>query len=142
MAHDFPKIEVLSTITYTYDPNKNIHEYIFHEATRKAVDEFLAHIMGISESSDETFQFFIVDVRESGEPPLRYLIRRFGERMARNVYRPPAIIAQLLMDHTISQIVISLVSQFMEQGQIRTFKDRDKAIDWLLHEQTERSNKS
>lgn len=67
-------------VTYYHNQQRDIHEFIFHESTREAVDGFWTKLeqLAIESQPGETYRIWM-DVCESGQQPLRYFFARATE---------------------------------------------------------------
>lgn len=119
---------------YTHLDN-SIHEFVFTESSRDAVDEFADHIKNVHETTplDAPTNCYLVDNSRVELVPITYVLRRLKDLEA---YRPEgrdpsrvAVVADGFMGHLANNLLaIALKNRF------RFFKpeDRENAMSWLL----------
>lgn len=109
-----------------------IHEFIFHENTRFAFDEFVEKIIELrGDIPENTPWYSIVDFSESGFPPLKDAIQRSKDM---NQAMPTSSIQRTAIIHesgTLFKIAQSLIHGLT--GDIRFFEpvEREVALLWL-----------
>lgn len=116
--------------------NSGIHEFIFHEASRAAVDEFIAHINRIMRQSppDKT-TLILIDVSPSGPVPMGYFIERVRHIVARAPHRLPTRATVLYRDKSVMAImhhIVTMLAGHQDQISFHPVGQRTKAINWLL----------
>lgn len=123
--------------------DNGIHELIFHEATRHAVDEYLGIVETILEkqlAGGEAIIHLLIDLSEAGAPPFAYITQQ-GRKMLHEHHKERDAIhlksAFLAKDST--KTVLSLAETFVKMLAIdASFKvfdwtKRHDAEDWLLN---------
>lgn len=134
------KEEISAVMTYRLHEN-NIHELIYTDASRTAVDAFWAYLgRFIAEGKPEDLYCILNDLRSSGHQPLSYYFSRLRAFNAQHPAdkRPEARIA--LVYRTTSPL-IGTVDTFIRmlnprRVRIRIFPNNryDEAVAWLLEE--------
>lgn len=115
-----------------------IYQFVFKEATTRAVDEWLTHAEWVIQNTPpgETI-LTLYDNTQAGMLPMNYGLQRSKEIMRKYPNRPPSRVAFLFP----SGFIISLVEAFV--GILRSRKDavrffqadrREEAIAWLLRD--------
>ena len=115
--------------------DNGIHEFVFTESSRAAVDEFADHIKNIHSitPTDAPPTCYLVDNSRVEAVPLAYVRSRLKDLEG---YRPegrdPSRVA-LLYDGFMGHIANSVLAVTL-RNRFRFFKpaDRDAAMDWLL----------
>ena len=131
------------TVNLTEHDN-GIHEVVFHEATRQAVDDYMTIVTSIIEkqlAGAEAKVHLLVDLSESGAPPFAYITQE-GRKMLHEHHHDREGIhlkgAFLAKDST--KTVLSLAETFIKMLPIdASFKvfdwtKRHDAEDWLLND--------
>jgi hypothetical protein len=134
------KEEITSVMTYRLHEN-NIHELIYTDASRVAVDAFWAYLdRFIEEGKPEDLYCILNDLRQSGHQPLSYYFSRLRQFNAQHPAdkRPQARFALLYRS---SSPLIGTVDTFIRmlnprRVRIRIFPNNqyDEAVAWLLEE--------
>ena len=118
-----------------------IYELVMSEATRRAVDEYFAHVERVARSAKENGAakvMFLLDASQmdKNSPPLIYFFQKTRDYRDRYPDRLPTRNATVFQ----KGLIVSLVDTFLksigggDRDQARFFSpdERDKAIDWLL----------
>lgn len=124
---------------YVYHPDDDVHETVFLAPNRQAVDEYLDFLKYLDDTLDDTpkdtLVRHIIDLRESGLPPIRYLsttVQRWN-KVSRN--RRPGRIAVLYGENIMVTLLGNVVNLLSKRGydQARFFSgdERDAAFRWL-----------
>ena len=117
-----------------------VHEFIFHKATRPAVDFLMDEVAEILRSTPLDQSLMItVDVEESGVPPLRYAMTRSrtlttayfndnpGEKQQHQLY------LVLVSTNALIQTFKIFVEQFARgRTRIRITGTREEGHEWLV----------
>lgn len=121
------------TITYHTLPS-GIREMIFHESSRRAVDESIAYMHDyVATHSSHIMNLVLCDVRESGMLPMSYSTVQF-QQFARQFpeYVANSKTAYLVAPTFFQKIIIRLINVLGMHHDHAFFTDRDKAVAWLL----------
>lgn len=125
------KIEVI-------EHNNGIHEVIFHESTRQAVDEYMQVVESILKkqiAGEEPVIRLLLDLSESGAPPFAYITRQ-GRKLLHDHHHDRAAInlksAFLAKDGT--KTVLSLAEAFIS---LLPFDATFKVFDWTKRSEAE-----
>lgn len=136
MHHVFPVHQGVH-VEYTYDAARDIHRIVFLNASREAIEEWVAVMDAIYDhlTPDDAVRF-LFDERPSGPLPLTYSINR-GIRWTRTLeYHPSARVAFLFPDRMITSLantMLGLVQRQMRHLSVRLFDPTQEleAIAWL-----------
>lgn len=119
--------------------DNGIHDFVFHKPTRQSVD-FLMDNMGdilLNTPIDDPL-LTIVDLTESGLPPLRYAMTRskevnngyFREHMEQKQH--VAYLAMISTNSLIQTFKIFVEQMARGNTKIKICGDRESAVAWLL----------
>jgi len=113
----------------------NIHELVFSESSRRAIDHFLDMLVQFySENGDDNL-YFVLDMRESGMLPLRYLTKELRALLEAYPDREAARIALVLDDPQMLNVTRALLNTIVRRDRVQYFTQVDKARLWLQIEQ-------
>ncbi len=115
--------------------DNGIEEYIFHAATRAAVDAWIAQLEPqLRNVNPDVTQRQLIDTRV-GIAPVSYTVSQVNNILQRNSNRNPVRLA-ILYDKTMLISVINSLLSGLRIGNFRfrnfTGAQRDEAIAWLL----------
>ncbi len=112
-----------------------IYQFVFKEATTRAVDEWIAQAETVIENtpSGETIRA-LYDNTKTGMLPMNYALRRANETMRKYPNRPPTRVAFLYMRGFLLSLAEAFVGMLRSRDTVRFFRAdrRDEAIAWLL----------
>ena len=109
----------------------NIHELVFSESSRRAIDHFLDMLVQFySENGDDNL-YFVLDMRESGMLPLRYLTKELRALLEAYPDREAARIALVLDDPQMLNVTRALLNTIVRRDRVQYFTQVDKARLWL-----------
>ncbi|MEO1288485.1 MAG: hypothetical protein AAFV93_12015 [Chloroflexota bacterium] len=111
--------------------NKHIHEVVFTESSRGAIDQFLSMLSKIYEQSNGLPIYIVLDMRHSGMLPLRYLTKSLRRTLEQFPNRPPANIAIVLEDPQMLNVTRALLRTITHRESVQYFTQIDKARLWL-----------
>jgi hypothetical protein len=119
--------------------DSGIHELTFTEASRAAVDELVAHMNGIYDSTPPRgIARVLVQHHNVGMQPVTYMFQRMREWHARRPVHFSSRAAILIDDTILAWLVDSLLRTVLRTAavELRYFdaRDREAAIRWLLAE--------
>lgn len=125
-----------SVVTYNYLEDSNIHEFIFAESTRKAMDEYIGTIYEIYDVhlKGTSSMRIILDIHQSGMLPVKYATA-IMEKTFKELAPFPKPYVAYLSEGSINDSLISTMNYTASKHVDRlTFQiqDRNIAIDWLL----------
>jgi hypothetical protein len=127
----------LSYIDYEYQPETDIHMMRFREDTRKAVDEYFERMDAIYQDVNEDDRMrLLVDYRDSGIPPMRYIMREGMTWTNSLTMHPPARLA-IVHSGTLAVTLLGSLIQALNFGHLSTkfFSGEtgtDDALKWLV----------
>lgn len=127
----------MSIITHLALDN-NIHELVFAEASHDAIDQFLGMLVDFYEETNGDNPYIILDMRESGMLPLRYLTKSLRRLFERYPEHESAKIALVLEDPQMLNVTRALLRTIMKRESVQYFTKMDKARLWLKIEQNKR----
>lgn len=127
----------MSVITHLALDN-NIHELVFVEASHDAIDQFLGMLVDFYEETNGDNPYIILDMRESGMLPLRYLTKSLRRLFERYPEHESAKIALVLEDPQMLNVTRALLRTIMKRESVQYFTKMDKARLWLKIEQNKR----
>lgn len=133
-------LQPLEVARCVYRAGENdVHELIFTEASREAVDELVIHMSHIFDNTPErSVVRVLVDNRSVGMQPVTYMFQRMREWNAHHRTRFTSRAAVLVDDTILVWLVDSLLKTILRSAPItlRYFPsdERDAAIVWLLSE--------
>lgn len=122
-----------------------VREMRLHDSTRQAVDELTVHMSSVMASwqpeQDGRQVYLLVDMRDSGLPPLNYMMQKVREWISnyRHIMRQVYIREALLVPIN-SGIVLSLAGTFARMlpvdSDVKFFSpdEYEDAIAWLLQQ--------
>lgn len=135
---DTTQHQPISTCDYAFIAER-IHCYTFLQPTRQAVDDFIAIMTDIAETHqvgpyDDIIT--LIDLSQSGLPPVNYLLTRIGAFQRKYPARGSGRVALINQHSGLSSLISSLAAVLARHArvQIRLFTpaERDEAIAWLL----------
>jgi hypothetical protein len=125
------------TFDYQYDPDTQIHTYIFFRNGREVVDAWFAHLTTIVQQSIQSGASeirLLVDVTEGGQrQPVNYTIQKAKELERAYPEAPMRRYVVLGNSSTLEVILKPLFAMLKTRITFRYFlgRDRAKALDWL-----------
>ena len=127
------------TEAVTYSKLENgIHEFVFHESSRRALDQWIAKLEEVYRATpeEETIRA-IYDQVESGMQPAAYSFR-ISNNMIKNLPHRNASRTVFLVNKGFFVSIMESFVRLIERGEDKTrFIDgdlRDEAINWLLED--------
>jgi hypothetical protein len=117
-----------------------VHEFTFHDRTRRTVDEYVEHLALITNANaPDTQLYFIINIEEGGIPPIAYLSRRIKDTLSKLSHRLPSRTVLLHNNNPMVMMLADTAIRMMASMQIdsvRVFhRDQwDSAVEWLLAE--------
>lgn len=113
-----------------------INEYIFHESSRQAVNEFMVHNDELAYNTPEDeVSLVLIDISPSGLPPLAYFLSKVREAQKKYPYRLSSRVAVVYTDSRLLGLMDNTVRLLTSTKDIARFfklEQRDQAYDWLL----------
>lgn len=124
--------------------NNDVHKLVLQEDTTEAVDEAIAHMDAILNTHDVSKPLLLlIDVRQSGVPPLQYFFRSVRKLYSAREQLPPIRAAYLYQDN----VLLVLIQAFFDALRLtlgmtasRRFLQNASefdAIEWLLERDTD-----
>jgi len=124
------------------EQDNGIHELIFHEATRQAVDDYIvlvAQIINKQIAGNESAAHILMNLTESGAPPFTYVTQQGLALLHEHLKdRSQIHIKSAFLAKESTKTVLSLAEAFVEMLPIDvTFKvfdwtKRGEAEEWLM----------
>ena len=117
--------------------DNGIHEFIFHKASRSAVDFHISVVKTICENTtDDERRFILSDYSESGMLPIRYGMNSVRDLSKAGISLNNLTIAVVMNDNVMTQTFTTLVNTFARNVEIRFFAggSHDDAVRWLQTE--------
>lgn len=117
--------------------DNGIHEFVFFEASRKALDEWGAYLRPLFEQTPphETLAM-LIDITQSGMQPMRYAFQQ-AKTLQEEIINMPETRYAFLADQTVMTSLINTFYNLLRlKGAIQYFTpdQRATAIRWLLQE--------
>lgn len=138
MAHQ----ETTEKITYRYHAETHIHEYIFQEATRQAVDEWIDRIAQLYRDAfeqglpDHPLRVLVDLTQVRQQPPLPHAYRQAKEMGKEFETLPPrrfCFLGDSMVFGSMMKVFINMLRKDV-QYEFMSSTEREAAIDWLLAE--------
>jgi hypothetical protein len=107
-----------------------IHEIVFTIASRSSIDELIAQLELILLDSRDA-QYVLLDLRESGMLPLRYLAYSLRQLLERHPERAQIFVAMVLDDGVLLNVTSALLRTIMRRDRVQYFDRYDHAKMWL-----------
>ncbi len=131
---------VLSTSACEYHQHESgIYEFIFHEASRIAINEYFNLIDRIVlEAPADTVLLLLIDISHSGIPPMAYFIEKMRFSIRKYPHRLASRTAIIYKDSAILSIMHHIIKKLAgQEDTIRLFEypQRDTVYTWLLDTQ-------
>lgn len=120
--------------------DNNIHELVFAESSRQAINQFLDKLVEFYEQAGDEHLYIVLDMRQSGMLPLRSLTQSLRSLLQTYPDHDAATIALVLDDPQMLDVTEALLKTIMRRDTIQYFTQLDKARLWLSIEQN-KSNK-
>jgi len=120
----------MAVITHVKLEN-NIHELVFSESSRRAIDQFLDILVGFYHDADANGIYVVLDMRQSGMLPLRYLTKNLRRVIEAYSGEQPAHIALVLNDPQLLNVARALLHTIMRRETVHYFTEVGKARLWL-----------
>jgi hypothetical protein len=127
----------MSTITHIR-AEPNTHELVFSESSRRAIDQFIQMVHQLYKDTPDSTIYLLLDLRESGMLPLRYLTLGIRELIDSYPHHPGTAMAIVLDDPTMINVTSALMQTIMRRDQAQYFTQIDKARLWLQLEYRKR----
>ena len=130
IAHSTP------LLTYKFLQTEQIHVMTFHKPSRQAYDEFISVMDQIYKTlNDDSKMRIIVDYRESGIPPMQYVVSK-GVEWAKSLSVHPQAKMALL---TKADFIVSLLARLVQVFEFSHLSTRiyenetayQDALDWM-----------
>lgn len=126
-------------LSHRYEEVSRIHIMTFHKATRDAYDDFLALMTDIYQHVTPHDQVrLLIDYRQSGIPPIHYLLPR-SLAWARSLkIHPEARLAAVTRQDALSRLLRGMTSTIrfghLSTGIFEGEAGYDEALQWLQRE--------
>ena len=125
-----------SLLTYTYSEQAQIHVMRFHKPTRQAYDDFLKLMTDIYEHVTLEDQVrILVDYRQSGLPPIHYLLPRSLAWVRTLKIHPEAPLAAVTRQDALSRLLRGMTAKIrfghLSTGIFEGDKGYEQALVWL-----------
>jgi len=119
--------------------DNGIHEFVFREASRAAVDEWFAHLDELTRAMPSDSMLHLLVRSTAAEPlPVTYMIKSAHKWVADNPHVYTARIVFLHRSHFYYPHAKSFIRAWQMSNGIAVrfyaFDRRDEAVDWLLTE--------
>lgn len=124
----------MSVITHVSLDN-NIHELAFAESSRDAIDQFLGLLVDFYQNSNGETAYIVLDMRESGMLPLRYLTKSLRKLFEYYPVNQSAKFAVVLEDPQMLNVTYALLRTIMIPDSVQYFTQIEEARIWLQLEQ-------
>lgn len=110
-----------------------IHEIVFAIASRSSIDELTTHLNDILLKQDKKHDahYILLDLRESGMLPLKYLAHRLRELLQQYPERAQIFIAMVLDDGVLLNVTSALLRTIFRRDSVQYFYRYDHARMWL-----------
>ncbi len=134
-----PKVDG-TTLTYNYRTETGVHEFVFHQANRAAVDDWLDYMNQIYDGKTQQDKiYFLLDLRQSGSLPMTYSSSKGLQWMKALKVHPKVRLAMINKpEETILTALFDRLLQTMRLGHLKSanfYGDADdKALEWLLEQ--------
>ena len=124
-------------VEYHYHSDTDIHEYIYREGTREAVDEWMQLIDNLyadAVDSDKTMVRVLVDISDVGQPPLAHAYRQAKGLGQKYPDLPPRRFCFLAESSVLGFMIKSFISLLRRDVEYNFVSEesREEAIEWLL----------
>ena len=124
---------MMSTISYISMDN-NTHELVFNEASRRAIDDFIA-LWQRWQTRQSGNLYIVLDMRPAGMVPLRYLTKQMKKRLATQNDGDHVYIAMVLDDPQMLTVTQELLRTIVKRQPVQYFTAVEKAHLWIKIEQ-------
>lgn len=125
-----------TVVTYNYIEEHDIHEFIFVESSRKAMDEYIGFIYEIYEEqlAGQPMMRIILDIEKSGMLPVRYATAIMEKTFKELHPFPKPFVAYLSANLSDDMLISTMDYTASRKVNRRKFlsTERDEAIEWLL----------
>jgi len=108
-----------------------IHEIVFAIASRSSIDELTTHLNDILLQGNNEAHYILLDLRESGMLPLRYLAHSLRELLQKHPERSQIFIAMVLDDGVLLNVTSALLRTILRRDRVQYFYRYDHAKMWL-----------
>jgi hypothetical protein len=128
-----------STEVVTYNwVDESIHEFVFTKPSRDAVDRYIKYLIDMYEVlKNEPVVRILLDFKQSGMLPMRYMQSRIKAMATESTTFPPTHVAYLI-DKGMDQTLFRTIEYTADKNIDRThFSNRDDAIEWLMNQTAE-----
>ena len=123
---------------YSYDPKTEIHEFVYTEASRRAVDAWLGHLDRFCKEipADQPVRL-LMDLRDSGHQPLSYTFERLRRLNDAYDVRPKARFCFLYAGTGLMTVVSTFAQIMRTRDTVRFFYhgNREAAVKWLTSDE-------
>lgn len=117
--------------TYIRHADCDVHEFVFHQANRLAVDEFLVVLDPIlSQAPNDRPLRVLVDLRPDGLPPINYVFPRLKAFFQKR-YVFGFRVVYLYDSSTLLSMIQSFLNLLRQKTERRFMTDREAALAWL-----------
>ncbi len=107
-----------------------IHEIVFAIASRSSIDELTTHLDSILHQHSDA-HYILLDLRESGMLPIRYLAYSLRQLLQRHPERAQIYIAMVLDDGVLLNVTSALLRTILHRDHVQYFYRYDHAQMWL-----------
>lgn len=115
--------------------DNNIHELVFAESSHDAIDQFLVMLIDFYKEANDNSAYVVLDMRESGMLPLRYLTKSLRRLFEQYPVKETAKIALVLEDPQMLNVTRALLGTIMRRESVQYFTQIEEARTWLQLEQ-------
>lgn len=126
-------------VDHTYDEINAIHIFYVKDKSRKAVDVYIRYLDKIAESIADApppILRMVLDIRETGVFPLKYLFSKLKETNQKYPFVPPTYVAYITDSSGDTSLINMLqYAQSIKQTNYRQIfapDQYDEAIAWLI----------
>ncbi len=107
-----------------------IHEIAFSAASRASIVELITHLDDILTQNQDA-HYILLDLRESGMLPLRYLGHSLRELLQRHPEHGQIFVAMVLDDGVLLNVTSALLRTIFRRDHVAYFDRYDHANMWL-----------
>lgn len=130
-------VEQQMPVTYIYHDETNIHEYVFLEGTREAVDQWYEYLHEIYHKAGEERPDalrILVDLTKVSQPPLSYAFQKAKSMLKELPDVPERRIGFLGASNTLLTILKPLIKLLRSDMKVEFMmaNRRDEMVTWLL----------
>jgi len=117
-----------------------VHEFIFHKASRKALDWHMDKLIEIRDGLPEgTTLCYLLNMVDGGMPPIRYALSRVRAASKDTPFFKDVVFACLMKDSSLIGTFGALGNSVIASSSLKFFKanEADAAHAWLREKMTE-----